>query len=386
MVGIVSCYFKTNYGSALQAFATQAILDKMDIGNETINIGGFHREISAGKRKYYMRNAFNIPMYQAKKGFVRHIVQTRLDPKGFGADIGTRRQAFKRFEERHFRLSYAHESKSHLSKSCEKYAGVLLGSDQLWLPLNIEGDYYTLNFVPENINKVAYATSFGVKSIPAYQHEKTKRFLNRINHLSTREASGQKIIYELIGKNAPVVCDPSMLLTWGEWLSLREPSAGLKKPYIFCYFMGDNKIHREFVNKLKRKTGYAVTVLRHLDEYIPHDNDFGDFAPYDVDPLDFIHLINNAAIVCTDSVHGTVLSRLANREFYSFRRFRAATKESTNNRVEDLLEKMGLKDRMLTGEELPEDVMKGIAYNGVNALLESWRGESLEYLASALNQ
>ena len=28
-VGIVSCYFKHNYGSMLQAYATQAVLDNM---------------------------------------------------------------------------------------------------------------------------------------------------------------------------------------------------------------------------------------------------------------------------------------------------------------------------------------------------------------------
>ena len=37
-VGIVSCYFKNNYGSMLQAYATQQVLDNMNIENETINI------------------------------------------------------------------------------------------------------------------------------------------------------------------------------------------------------------------------------------------------------------------------------------------------------------------------------------------------------------
>ena len=37
-VGIVSCYFKNNYGSMLQAYATKKILDNNNIPNETINI------------------------------------------------------------------------------------------------------------------------------------------------------------------------------------------------------------------------------------------------------------------------------------------------------------------------------------------------------------
>ena len=37
-VGIVSCYFKNNYGSMLQAYATKKIVDNSNIPNETINI------------------------------------------------------------------------------------------------------------------------------------------------------------------------------------------------------------------------------------------------------------------------------------------------------------------------------------------------------------
>ena len=36
-IGIVSCYFKDNYGSMLQAYATQKILDNMGLDNETLN-------------------------------------------------------------------------------------------------------------------------------------------------------------------------------------------------------------------------------------------------------------------------------------------------------------------------------------------------------------
>ena len=35
-VGIVSCYFKNNYGSMLQAYATQKFLDLNNISNENV--------------------------------------------------------------------------------------------------------------------------------------------------------------------------------------------------------------------------------------------------------------------------------------------------------------------------------------------------------------
>lgn len=44
-VAIVFCYFKHNYGSMLQAYATQMALDKLGYENETISISGFDSEI-----------------------------------------------------------------------------------------------------------------------------------------------------------------------------------------------------------------------------------------------------------------------------------------------------------------------------------------------------
>lgn len=35
-VGLVTCYFKNNYGSMLQAYATKKFLDNNQIDNETI--------------------------------------------------------------------------------------------------------------------------------------------------------------------------------------------------------------------------------------------------------------------------------------------------------------------------------------------------------------
>ena len=52
-VGIVSCYFKNNYGSMLQAYATKKVLDNNNIPNETINIDN-NIDFKKGKRKYYV--------------------------------------------------------------------------------------------------------------------------------------------------------------------------------------------------------------------------------------------------------------------------------------------------------------------------------------------
>ena len=50
-VGIVSCYFINNYGSVIQAYATQKMLDELGIKNETINVSGFLKQIR--KKQYF---------------------------------------------------------------------------------------------------------------------------------------------------------------------------------------------------------------------------------------------------------------------------------------------------------------------------------------------
>ena len=62
---------------------------------------------------------------------------------------------FEKFSKSHFIVSREYKDWEDLRCGCESYSSVVVGSDQLWLPSNIAGDYYTLSFVPDNINKIA---------------------------------------------------------------------------------------------------------------------------------------------------------------------------------------------------------------------------------------
>jgi hypothetical protein len=385
-VGIVSCYYKANYGSMLQAYAIQRFLDTIGVDNETIDISSMHSEILKGKLKYYTRNIFNFEMYDAKKGFIRHIIHRKIDKIGFGANISKRGQAFERFSNEHFRLSNKIKSKKELSQACRNYTDVLVGSDQLWLPVNIEADYYTLNFVPEHINKVAFATSFGVPEIPTYLNEKTERFLNRIEHISVREYSGQKIIKQLVGRDVPVVCDPTLLFTGEQWVDIQKKNSIITQKYILCYFLGNNPEHRLFANRLKEKTGLPIVVLRHINEYIPSDDKFGDIALYDIGPDDFINLIRYAEYVCTDSYHGTVFSILNQKVFFVFNRFKKSNSQSTNTRLESLLSMLEVNHRLIQpNSNVDECLEKRLDYDCVNQKLNLIRGKSIHFLKNSLD-
>ena len=335
-VAIVSCYFKYNYGSMLQAFATQKVLDDMNVENETINVSQ-NVDFTKGKNKYYMSQIFNFSFIKAKLGMIKLKLYKKTN-SDLRKNIKIRNEKFKEFE-KFFKLTKPYEKYKELSEACkQKYSSVIVGSDQLWLPVNVIADYYTLNFVPDEINKISYATSFGVSKIPKKYEEKYRKFLKRIDYLSTREQAGVNLIKNLTNREAQLVCDPTLLLDKDEWMTIQKEERIIKDKYIFCYFLGKNIEHRKFVERLKEKTGYKIVSLNHCDEYVKYSDVFADETPYDIGPCEFLNLIKNAEYVCTDSFHGTVFSLINNVEFFTFERFKSKNeKVSTNSRIYSLL-------------------------------------------------
>lgn len=384
-VGIVSCYFKHNYGSMLQAYATQKILDDMNIENETINIDK-NIDFSNGKKKYYMGQVLNFQFIKSKLGMIKLKLDKKIN-KNLGKNISIRDKKYEEFRKT-FRLTEPYKTYAELNEKAEKdYSSVIVGSDQLWLPVNVVADYYTLNWVPEDVNKISFSTSFGVSIIPEKYKEAYKKFLNRINYLSTREVAGQKIIKDLTGRDATLVCDPTLLFNKVEWMSIQKEEPIIKGKYIFCYFLGKNIEHRKFAERLKEKTGYKIVSLNHADEYVKYSDMFADETPYDVGPAEFLNMIRNAEYVCTDSFHGTVFSLINNVKFFTFRRYNSKSKVSTNSRIDSLLGIVNLKERLINGDEdVEKEIEKKIDFENVNIKLEEFRNTSKEFLKNALSK
>ena len=384
-VGIVSCYFKDNYGSMLQAYATKKILDKNEIPNETINIK-YNKDFKNGKRKYYLSQITNFKFIKNKLGMVKLKIDKKLN-KQLGKNIAIRTQKYKEFR-KEFNLSRSNNTFKDLTNQAkELYSDVIVGSDQLWLPVNVVADYYTLNWVPDEINKISYSTSFGFSSIPNKYVELYRNFLNRINYLSTREESGVQIIKDIVARDAKLVCDPTILLTKDEWHEESSKERKYDEKYILCYFLGNNIEHRKFAERLRKKTGYKIVSLNHADEYVKYSDEFCDYAPFDIGPMEWISLIENAEYVCTDSFHGTVFSILFNKMFFDFRRHNNKSKVSTNSRIDSLLDVAGIsKERILVGNEDIDKVLTyKIDYNKVNENINKFREDSQKWLFDSIS-
>ncbi len=381
-VALAINYDYHDYGGMLQAFATQRALLKSGVDSEAIDFDNLKNDITKRKWKYFLSNLLDISIVREKAKVIEKKIKQKLN-KALRNNLEKRDAAFDRFCSANFKVSRKFESWKELTESCKAYDSVIVGSDQLWLPSNVCADYYTLSFVPDNVNKVAYATSFGIGRIPTKYEGAYVKFLSRINHLSAREFSGKEIIKKLIGRDVPQVCDPALLLDssdWDEVASLRI----IPEKYIFCYFMGDNPDQRDFVKKLAAKTGCKIVALLHLDQYISSDESYADYTPYDASPADFVSLVKHADFVCTDSFHGTVFSIIYDRNFFTFMRFKKKASLSTNTRIESLLNTFGLTNRLFEGDASINGDLSIDNWTEIQQRVSAMRDISLKYLLDSI--
>lgn len=381
MLGICLKYEQTNYGSKLQALATVEMLKQLGLDYEIIR---YRKNLA-----FYLKSLprfFNTVFLNDRYDQIQRRIEYKKRPEVY-ANVCIRNQAFEAFNT-HFieNLSEKYESYGHLKSSCSaKYDCILSCSDQLWSPAALGSGFYNMMFAPENMRKVSWASSFGVSDIPWYQRARTAQYLRRIQHISMRENRGAEIVKELTGRDVPVLMDPVFVFDKEKWDTMVPVDKPEWENYIFCYFLGDNQMHREAARELAKRTGKKIVTLRHLDRYVAADETFGDYAPYDVDPRRFLNIIRNADYICTDSFHGTAFSVLYEKKFLVFNRYREDSSNSKNSRIDSLCANLNLENRRFRkNEDILEAMDNEIAFAEVRSRLQRYRDKTKTYLAETL--
>ena len=383
-VALAINYDYHDYGGMLQAFATQRFLEKQGIESDAINFDNVKGDISRRKWKYFLSNIMDISIVKEKSRLIEKKIMQKTNAR-LKAQMAERDNAFDKFCPSHFKVSRPFASWEDMAKASQmEYDAVIVGSDQLWLPSNVMADYYTLNWVPGNVKKIAYATSFGIGNIPQKYKEMYRQYLIRIDYLSARETSGQEIISELTDRSVPLVNDPALLLDANGWDEVIKDKPIINDKYIFCYFMGDNPEQREFVKRLAKEKGLKIVALLHLDQFIETDEHYADYTPWNISPADFVNLVKYAEYVCTDSFHGTVFSIIYSRNFFTFKRFNKKASLSTNTRITSLLTRVGLMYRLVENvEERPDNIND---WRKIQECVSDFRNASGSWLIESINK
>ncbi|MFA6832303.1 MAG: polysaccharide pyruvyl transferase family protein, partial [Bacteroidaceae bacterium] len=384
-IGLSVVIYKDNFGSALQTFATQYVVSKLGFDAECIDTTDIQATIDAKKKKYYLRRVFNKEELKYLFSFISSMFRKKMQSAAYANNMIIRHEQYTKFNDNFLKLSRRVNSFEDLTELSKSYDALIVGSDQLWRPSNIAGCYFTLEFAAPGVKKIAYSTSFGVAKLHKSIRKHAKSFLCGFDWISVRENSGKTIVKEMIDRDVPVVCDPTMLLTIEEWCQNVSPEPIVNGDYILCYIMGESKEQRGFVKQLSKGTGCKVVGLLHGSTYVAGDDGWVDEAPYNIGPFEFINLIKHAKYVCTDSFHCCVFSILNNTSFFVFRRDADNEETSANDRIYTLLSWSGIYDRLIYGtESIDEQLTKSINFEDVNKKVEQRRADSMEYLTNAL--
>ena len=95
---------------------------------------------------------------------------------------------------------------------------------------------------------------------------------------------------------------------------------------------------------------------------------------YAVSPQEFLFLIYNAELVCTDSFHGTVFSILFGKQFVT------RANGEKGQRMESICDLLGIRDRVFRDYDNIPTIEKQIDYSEVYKKLDLLKKESIAYI------
>lgn len=367
-IGIATIVDYKNYGNRLQNYALQEVLKSLGGQVETIVNTPYRPEPESSAFKRY---ALRMKELGLRGNIDRIVDKAKGDPKG--KLLNEKKAQFKDFTKEYIdETEYTVNPESIPNDLGELFDFFVTGSDQVWNPNYRKGSPFDfLTFAPTS-KRIAYAPSFGVSSIPKEFNEDYTKWLSDFAHLSIREDAGAALIKKLTEREAPVLVDPTLLLTKEDWKNFsREPVVKPSKKYLLTYYLGTLS---------SDKQTFIETIARENDLEIVNLASYSDSKYYTIRPDEFVDMINNAEIFLTDSFHGAVFSIILERPFVVFDRI--GNVPSMNSRIDTLLSKFDLMDRKF--DNIEKSNLWNVDFNHVPSILVEERNKSLVYLKEAL--
>lgn len=292
---IITIYGENNYGNRLQNYAVYWCFQKWGKYAETI--------------VFRTRKTLRESIKSRVKDVVAKVAPNWLYKK---APNYFREKCFKKFTKTYIPTRYF---RSPINKKIlNKYDTFITGSDQVWNPCfgNYEKIFDTMFLTSiSNEKKRCFSPSFGVEDIPERWKEKFSLALNTFPKLCAREQSGVEIIRKLTGRSALLMIDPTLMLDAKDWLKVANKVYLKTNNFILDYFLGTTPDKNpNYQNALFYKK--ALTRIKLLDP--------ADKTIFRSGPSEFIYLIAQATLICTDSFHACVFSILFDKPFIVFRR------------------------------------------------------------------
>lgn len=353
-----------NYGNVLQKYALQQTLKKF---------ADFTEVLWFDNKNFWVEEDAPHAMTQWDPAYRPN----QIYPRNWTLYEAVRTAKFKEFDERYIKTRF---NLPYIEEIGDEYDFFVIGSDQVWHPLNGSAMPPSLKFFPyfPRKKRIAYAASIGVSEIPDAYKEYYRQGIAGFDYVSVREEGAIKLI-ENLGLKAPqLVLDPVFLLTRDEWLKIsRQPSwfnEKYQRGYIFTYYLRNEPPPQ--VKIIASKLNLPVINLM----------DFNNFNHYTVGIEEWIFLMMNASLVFSNSFHGTSFAIIFKRPFI----YREDNDDSTkiiSLRLPSLLKTFGLEDRFAKIEnDYKIDSPLEIDFSTRDKILPQEREKAFKFLADALSE
>lgn len=369
-IGIVTLHGYYNYGNRLQNFALKHFIDKLGFETVTtvIDESGDSNKISIKEK---IKNIKGLTYNDMINGIGNRIIPSRRKlRKANNKSNDLRTVKFKEFSNKYLNEKFYLLDKENDKKMLDQFSYFVTGSDQVWNPVEYKKlPIYFLTFT-NNKKRISYAPSISRNELPTELKSEYKAWLEGMAKVSVREEAGAKIIKDLTNIDAPVLVDPTMLLSKEEWLDVATRGKNrLDEPYLLTYFLGGPSDEtRDKLVKLAREKNMKIINL----------GDIREKETYETGPSEFLDYINHASAFFTDSFHGVVFSILFETPFIVYERDYPGA--SMYSRIETILENFDLKGR--EAKNFNEDIFS-MDFTKTNDVMLKDYNNSVNYLKDA---
>lgn len=366
-VTLVTLHCIKNYGSVLQTYASQKIIQNLGFDVEVLNyIRPDAVDDNLMKHRLSNSSFFSKNLLTKIAGYIllRKTIKKQI-------------YVFNEFLNNNVNLSKPYYSFEEIKNDNLYSDYYCVGSDQVWNSVwnnGIDLTYY-LNFVKNGEKKVSFASSFGREKLSTEESKINKELLKDFKYITVRENSGLNILKSMGLENCEQVLDPTLLLNINEWKELSS-KAEKKEKYILVYQLNsNNKKFDEYVKKVSKKLKIKVIRVSNI-EYQKYK--YGDFV-FCPSVNEFLNYFINADYIITDSFHATGFAINFNKKFVDI------FPKAFSTRLQSILDMTGLTDRKLVDYNDYELLDKEIDYKEVNAVLENERVKTWNILKKMFN-
>lgn len=249
----------------------------------------------------------------------------------------------------------------------------ICGSDQIWntdITMGFNKGFF-LDFDTKGI-KISYAVSMGIPKLDEKYEDEFEKAINKIDYLGVREEKLKEYIKGFTKKEVTRTVDPTLLLKQEDYNDLLLESK-IKEKYLLIYALGPDDRLTEIAKKKAIENNLKIVELNDMNKKKYFCDQISSAGPEE-----FLTLIKNAEIIVTNSFHGTIFSAIFEKDFYTI------TRLNRNSRMENVLDILEMRDRLLESVEDLKNVKKQ-DYEKAYKNLKKETQKSKEFLCNALD-